>query len=165
MLLNIKNNKFYFLLKFRLIFLNFKYLTFINLNLQEYKDTIKYFQNSNIRYLKLRYNHINILFLNKYINSLFKNNYYILYNNYFDENFLKLNYKNYYINAFSFSGFFINSNYISKLNIIYNYYVNNYNIFLLLINKYINIYLLIIYLYISKLLTLFLKLGLKKLLN
>jgi len=163
MILITKSNKYYFLLKFRFIFLNFKYLIFIKMNLQEYKEIINTLKNLKIKFLKLKFNHINTLLINKFINNVLRNNYILLYLNDFSNShrsFLKLG--NTTIDNFSFSGYFLNVNYINKLNIVYDYYVNNYFIYFQLINKYINIYLLSLFIYIVKLLTLFLKLGQKK---
>jgi len=155
--LNLKNNKFLFLLNFRLIFLNFKYLGFININFQNHKNLEKILNALNIHFLKGN----ELVFLYKYNHFLkfLKNDYILVYSN----NFLKFP-KTLKFNAFSFLNYFVNNKHIIYL---YNYHVfysNNYNAFIVYILQYINKYICIIYIYLFKVISLILKLGLKKIL-
>ncbi len=158
--LKLKNNKFFFLLRFRLIFLNFKYLGFINLNLQDYKNVEIRLNSLNLHFLKVKANELVFLYKYNYFLNFLKNNYILVY---FDEfldfanNFKDLNFSN-----FAFSGYFINNKYINYINKYYNFYSKNYNIYILIILQFINIYIKIIYLYVLKFIVLLLKLGLKK---
>ncbi len=117
--LKFKIDKFYFILKFRLILLNFKYLSFININFQDLTRLIELFNLLDLTFLRVKSNKLTFLIKNNYFNNVLKHDYFLLYSNDFKLLSNKKLCKE--INTLAFSGYFINNSYINKLEYYYNY--------------------------------------------
>jgi hypothetical protein len=114
----LKNKKYFYFLKLKLIMYNNKYVIFVKKKLN--------IENSVTIHSKLIYP----LFNNKKVLKLLKHNFYLLCFNNFNT-FLLLN--NIEIYSFLFSGFFINNNLLVNLKYYYLFYTKNFKIYIYLI--------------------------------
>lgn len=141
----LKHIKFFYFIKLKSIILNNKFIIFIKNNHKSNK------------FITLKLSLILSIFNKTNLISFINNNYYMLFFN--DKSlFLKNNFKIMNIYAFSYSGFFINNNFLKKIKNYYLFYTNNFNIFIILIyNFIINYKYMYYYIYIKLLVLLITK--------
>lgn len=151
-MLNLKKNKYYYLLNLRFVFLNYKYLSFINnynLNL------LKLCSDNELNYIKVKSSFIERLFVKCNFINFIKNNHLIIYFNDFN-NFSKiigsLDKNN--IFALSLSFHYINNYYLYNFYNYYLFYNKNYILFILYLFSFINKYKIIYFLIIIKIILL-----------
>jgi hypothetical protein len=137
----LKDKKYFYFLKFKLIILNNKYIIFI-----KNKIEIKNCFIINSKLIKPLFNNIKIL-------NLLKHNYYLLCFNKFNI-FNQEKIKNINIYSFMFSGFFINNNFIKNIKNYYLFYTKNYKIFIYFIFYFFEIYKYLSFIYLYKFLVL-----------
>jgi hypothetical protein len=153
-----KQNKHFFLLKFKFIFLNFKYLSFYSFNKLDYNNFKFLILKNNLNSLIVKSNDLISLFKNNHFTLFFKNTYILLYfNNFADFVNLKKNLQNACLLILLFSGYFVNNKYYLNISTYYSFYNNNFNIYIYIIYNFIKLYIFTIYLYILKLLVIILK--------
>lgn len=141
--LNIKktnkiNLRFYYILKLKWIFLNFKYFIFLQSikvstnNLYKLKILSKF---NKLGFKKIRSTYILSLFKKlRYFNFLKVNSIFLIYFNNFNDFFDNFNdYQILKLFAFNLDNHFINSIYLSKIKSLYDFYQKNY----IMINNYI----------------------------
>lgn len=126
----LKSSKYFYFIKLKSIILNNKYLIFI--------------KNSSVlsKGLKIKCNLILSIFNKTNLVQFIKNNYYLIIFNH-KQLFLEVNNLNIY--AISYSGFFINNNYIKKIYNYYLFYTNNFTSYILIIFNFIKRYTLILF--------------------
>lgn len=115
LVINVKKKVYSYLFWFKHIFINYKYVLFIE---NKYKHKFIDIFNKNI--ISLNFYYINNLLNNNYFNFI-KGDYFILYNNeLIDNNIFK------YVSFVIINNYFINIKYISSLNYYYTFYNNNF---------------------------------------
>ncbi len=127
----LKKTKFFFLLKLKSEILKHKYIL---IKQNPWKDI-------NVTTFKANMKNINSVYSINWINVFHKFYYIIGLNNIYDVE----NYKQLDILAISYNGFFINSNYLKKLNNYLIFFTYNYRYYIQLIYYNIRNYILIIY--------------------
>ena len=135
--LNIKSKKYFFLLSFRSIFLNFNYLIFFKFEKFNFNLVINrlqnYFYTFKIGFKKIMAKNLVSLFNNNYFKFLKNNHFLIYFNEYFYFNRIYEELLDFSLYALSFSGYLVNNNYLLNIDNYYIFYCNNY---LYLINNY-----------------------------
>lgn len=158
--------KYFFILKFRFIFFRYKYLGFLKLNSISNSDNNiknKLIISSNaIGFLQIKSRDlVSLFYYNNFLNFIKTNHYLLYFNDYSLYKDLFKNFKNYLLFGFSFSGFFLNNNYLKNLNNYYLFYSNNFKIYIYIFFKLIYILINILYIFILKLLKLLILFNLK----
>jgi hypothetical protein len=116
----LKSRKNFFFFKFKLVFLNYKYLFFMK------NDLLKKINTTNSISLKSK----DLMYFfnnNHFLNFLNFNCYLYYFNNYLDFFNLQINLSDIFF--VSYSGFFLNNNYNKNITNYYLYYSNNYKLY------------------------------------
>ena len=159
--LNLNKKKYFFLISFRYIFLNYNYLLFLKCkNLNNY-NLIKECSYLGIGLKKIMGKMFKSLFSNDFFMFLQNNHYLLFFNDY--SLFIKLvnNLNNFLLYSMCFCGYFLNNIYLKNINNLYFFNNNNYNRYILYIYLFINKYIYKIYLLYILLLKLFINFNLK----
>jgi hypothetical protein len=160
--LNLNKKKYFFLISFRYIFLNYNYLLFLKCkNFDNNNIIIKECAYLGIGFKKVMGKNLKSLFFNDFFMFLKNNHYLLFFNDYalFSKIVEKLN--NFLLFSMSFYGYFLNNNYLKNINNLYCFNNNNYNQYILYIYLFINKYIYKIYLLFNLLLKLFINFNLK----
>lgn len=122
----LKSRKSFFFFKLKFVFCNYKYIFLMK---NDFIKKNKSLYNENIQYIFVKSNDLFFLFHKNSILNFLKFNYYLYYFKKY-ENFLN-NKEILLSNIFcvSYSGYFLNNNYIKNLHNYYLYYFNNYKIY------------------------------------
>jgi hypothetical protein len=144
-----KKNKNFFLLKFKSIFFNYKFLSFYNLDVINYNNFELIIERNNLKYFIVKSNDLISLFSKNYFFYFLKNSYLLLYfNNFNDFVNLRSELQNCILLALLFSGYFINHRHLSRLKLYYNFYNCNFNIYIEIILRFIKLLIRLIFIFL-----------------